>query len=167
MKTIEYAYCYGISLQSARHLTDEEKTHYKPECRDSILIGVGDHIALPYITGRDLNDLTGRETYSFRGCGNRAYELTDAEWDAFVALNAARAAEAEAKEDRERIEAAEAVIAKAEAQRDIPTAEEAARRIRQYNNIYNEGGEGYVPQIITVEQYERAKAVLARKKKEA
>lgn len=32
---------------------------------------------------------------------------------------------------------------------------------KQYNDIHNEGGEGYIPDMITVEQLERAKQILA------
>lgn len=66
-----------------------------------------------------------------------------------------------AKEAREKVEAAKAVIKKAEKQRDIPTAEEARKRMKQWNDIYNEGGEGFVPHIISVEEYNRAKEIVA------
>lgn len=166
MKTIQYAYAYGISLQNARHLTGEEKTHYNPEYQESVLIAMGDYIDLPHITWQDLTALQGRETYSFPGCGNRSYEITDAEWDAFITLNNARAAESDDDAAKAEINAAMEIITKAEAQADIPTAAEAADRIKQYNNVYNEGGEGYVPEIITAEQYEQAKAVVQKEAKD-
>ena len=58
------------------------------------------------------------------------------------------------------VEEAKSIIAKAESQRDIPSREEADRRISDYNRINNEGGEGYVPQIVSQEEYLAAKAVL-------
>jgi hypothetical protein len=32
---------------------------------------------------------------------------------------------------------------------------------KQYNDINNEGGEGYIPELITIEQLEAAKKILA------
>lgn len=57
---------------------------------------------------------------------------------------------------------AERVVAKAEAQKDIPSMKEARRRMREYNNIVNEGGSGYVPYIVSMEEYEHAKQKLEK-----
>ena len=53
------------------------------------------------------------------------------------------------------------VVAKAEAQHDIPDREEARRRMKVWNDINNEGGEGFVPRIICREEYEAAKEFLS------
>lgn len=53
------------------------------------------------------------------------------------------------------------IVAKAEAQADIPEKAEAVRRMDAYNNAVNEGGEGYVPYIYSREEYESALALLA------
>lgn len=66
------------------------------------------------------------------------------------------------KENKEKVENAKNTIQKAEAQKDIPTREEAKRRMKQYNDVMNEGGEGYVPYIISVEEYEYAKEIVAK-----
>lgn len=66
------------------------------------------------------------------------------------------------KENKEKVESAKKTIHKAEAQKDIPTNEEAKRRMKRYNDVMNEGGEGYVPYIISVEEYEYAKEVVAK-----
>lgn len=66
------------------------------------------------------------------------------------------------KEIKEKVESAEKTIAKAESQKDIPTKEEAKRRMKQYNDVMNEGGEGYVPYIISVEEYEYAKEIVEK-----
>lgn len=55
---------------------------------------------------------------------------------------------------------AKTIVAKAEAQDDIPTAVAARARRRNYNDGMNEGGEGYVPEIIDKKQYETAKKIL-------
>ena len=160
MKTIEYAYSSGISLQEARPLTEAERSHYAPEWQDKILIGLGNTIELPHIVWADLEPYRGREEYAFHGCGNRTYEITDAEWDALVALEAARTAAESANDRADKIAELRKLIDMAEAQTDIPTTEEAARRIRDYNNVNNEGGEGWVPTIISRDRYDRAKAEL-------
>lgn len=40
------------------------------------------------------------------------------------------------------------------AQKDLPTRQEARRRMKAYNDLYNEGGEGYVPRIYSAEERE-------------
>lgn len=62
----------------------------------------------------------------------------------------------------EEIENAEQIVAAAEAQADIPDRAEARRRMKRWNDIHNEGGEGYVPSIISREEYEQAKQKLEK-----
>lgn len=66
-----------------------------------------------------------------------------------------------AKELKELKEHYSKVVAKAEAQHDIPDREEARRRMKVWNDINNEGGEGFVPHIVCREEYETAKAFLS------
>lgn len=66
------------------------------------------------------------------------------------------------QEIQEEIAKAKTTIRKAEAQKDIPTRDEALRRQRDWNNLYNEGGEGYVPEIVDIQEYERAKRILEK-----
>jgi hypothetical protein len=68
----------------------------------------------------------------------------------------------EQKEHQAEIERAKELISRAESQKDIPTAAEHKIWARNYNNVVNEGGEGYIPVIITKEQYESAKQFVAR-----
>ena len=42
------------------------------------------------------------------------------------------------------------------AQKDLPTRQEARRRMKAYNDLYNEGGEGYVPHIYCTEERDYA-----------
>lgn len=74
-------------------------------------------------------------------------------------VKAYRAEQAEAKRAIE-IKNAKAIIAEAEKQRDIPSAAEARRRERIWNNINNEGGEGYIARWISREEYEAAKKIV-------
>ena len=60
----------------------------------------------------------------------------------------------------EEVKELEEVIAKANKQNSIPTYEEARKMERDYNNMYNEGGEGYVPHIVDIDEYNRALAIM-------
>ncbi len=97
--------------------------------------------------------------------GFRSGETAD-KYEAFLAelIEAGKSEEVKAyyaKEREQEIAKAKAIIAKAEEQKDIPTAAEAKARREQYNRIHNEGGEGYVPTWITREEYNNAKALIA------
>lgn len=69
-------------------------------------------------------------------------------------------------EKAEEIAHLEKIIAKAEQQAEIPTKEEKAEQLRAYNNLHNEGGEGYVPWIVSREEYQAAKKDLKKLKGE-
>lgn len=69
------------------------------------------------------------------------------------------------KQDAEDLAEAKRIVELAEKQKDIPPMEEAKRRMKWWNDTYNEGGEGYIPQIISKELYERAQRVIAEQKK--
>lgn len=87
---LEYADSYGVSIGTARRLTNEEKQHYLPDVRDRIFVGTDkDNIDLKFVSG---DDLPKREADGmFLDCANRAYIISDAERDRFVRLNAERA----------------------------------------------------------------------------
>lgn len=69
-------------------------------------------------------------------------------------------------EQAEEIARLEKIIEKAEQQKEIPTTAEKAEQLRAYNNLHNEGGEGYVPWIVSREEYQAAKEELKRLKEE-
>lgn len=94
---------------------------------------------------------------------NRCVEITEDEYIALLEANSKYIAS-----ELEKVEAKEettirALLEQAEKQADIPSPEEARKRRIAYNNLYNEGGEGYVPQphIIDSLEYERLKKRLA------
>lgn len=72
-------------------------------------------------------------------------------------------AEKQKKKDAEACAAAKALIEKAEKQGKIPSEREARRMMEEYNNIHNDGGYGFVPHIISREEYDAAKRVLAER----
>lgn len=150
--TIEYTTAYGIELCGARRLTEEEKVHYNPEYRETTLIGTGTHISLPHLKREDM---PGRPSAGeFNGCYNQAWIITQEEWDAYLALEQTRSETEAAKAQADEIAVLEQRKASAEAQSDLPSKEEAARRTQDWINVYNEGGEGYVPHIYTRDEYE-------------
>jgi hypothetical protein len=67
-----------------------------------------------------------------------------------------------AKEDKENREWAAEIIKKGDLQEKLYTAEEIRIKTIKYNNLYNEGGEGYVPTWISKDEYEEAKRILAK-----
>lgn len=50
----------------------------------------------------------------------------------------------------------EKVIEKAGQQKEMPTKVEKAEYLRAYNNLHNEGGEGFSPWIVSEEEYQAA-----------
>ena len=69
-------------------------------------------------------------------------------------------AEKEKKETEESIAECRKIIEQCEKQEKLYTKEEAVKKRRDYNNLYNEGGEGYVPHFYTIEEYEFTKTKL-------
>jgi hypothetical protein len=81
-------------------------------------------------------------------------------------VKAHEAAEAEAGKV-ENIKMAEAILAKAEktyknADGTLMDRKQANVWMNQYNDINNEGGEGYVPEIITAEDVEWARSIISK-----
>ena len=76
---------------------------------------------------------------------------TDAE---YVELKTAK----DAKKRNRELAAAKHVVEAYESGRCLKSYEAAT----EYNNVYNEGGEGYVPEVITAEMYADAKAKLEK-----
>ena len=76
--TVEYAPGYGISLHTARRLTDDEKQSYLPEYQDYMLVGTGSDVDLNNITWISLYEFLGKRAPDgeFAGCNNRAYIIT-------------------------------------------------------------------------------------------
>lgn len=72
------------------------------------------------------------------------------------------AKEIEKEEIEKEIKEAKAIVERAEQQRDIPSSQEARAREKSRNNIFNEGGEGYVSHIIDKDEYNWALKVLGK-----
>lgn len=94
-----------------------------------------------------LADIRTRETVGMVG-EYRCVAISEDEADRIFAaagVSTSKAAEAEGEE-------LEAIIDLCERQTDLPTREEATRRMTEYNNATNEGGDGYVPHIYSKEE---------------
>lgn len=156
--TVEYAPAYGISLQSARRLTDSEKKGYIPEYQDYMMVGTGNNIDLDSISWIDLYEFLGKRAPDgeFAGCNNRVYIITQEQWDALIAMNNDVAAHEAEQERNEEIAALEAAKSRAEQQMvdgQLPDAKAAKEAQKRYNDLYNEGGYGYVPHYYTAAEY--------------
>lgn len=165
----EYLVCevadnYGVSLCHARRLNDKEKTEYSEWFRENGFVGISSYpiIDLKEINWIDVrNILNGRKLDgSFLGCCNSAYIITEDEWNKLIALNDQKCSEKLAKEKAEYIEHYKRVIQNCENQRKLYTKEEANAKAKEWNDIHNEGGEGYAPHFYTIDEYEYAKKKL-------
>ena len=163
--TIEDASGYNATLQKARYLTNSEKEGYADWCKDIMMTSsVEDNIDIPEITWRDMPKR--QSDGQFNGCNNRVWIITQEEWDSYISINAQRAKEKAKKKKQEEIEYLERAIRQAESQKDLPTKEEARRRMKVYNDIHNEGGEGFVPHVYSKEEHQNLRERLEIVKEE-
>ncbi len=160
--TCMYAYAYGASLVKARRFTEEEKKHYVEGYKEKGFVGISKSIDLKELNWIDVREILNNrdDDGSFNGCGNCAYIVTEEEWNKLLELNNKRVAEKEKKERAGKIEYYKWAIAACEKQKKLYTNEEANEARRNYINVYNEGGEGFVPHFYTIDEYEEAKREL-------
>ena len=150
--TLEHAYSYGLSIQGGRYLTAKEKERYNPEYRDYMMVGMGEHINLEYVTWADCPN---REPDGeFRGCGNSVWIITKAEKDKYLALEAQRKKAAKEKKIAQEIQDLEREMEIAKKNGIASTKAEANRIMKDWNDIYNEGGYGYVPYTYCQDEYD-------------
>lgn len=163
IRVVEWAPAYGISIQSARFLTDEEKKDYRADVRDFILVGLGEAIELDHLTHDDLMTVISEDAYmgEFNGCSNMVYKLAADQEKALIALNEKRAKEKAEKEKRERIEAYKTLVKNVEENKvKVLPRNKLKKYLEDYNNLHNEGGEGYLPEVVAEEYYIEVKAYL-------
>lgn len=163
---LENAYAYGISLQKARKFTENEKVHYADWYKERGFVGLGESVKLDEIRQEDLESIESidlsKPDGEFNGSSNVAYIIKEEVWDALVALNESKRKERIRKEKQEKVREYQAIIKACETTSKLyGTSEEAKQAMVNYNNLHNEGGEGYVPHFYTVDEYEWAKRKLA------
>lgn len=152
--TYDYTPVYGASLKKARHLKEDEKKKYLKPYWDTLYIGMEDNIHLKYIGWQDNPDR--QADGSFPGCGNSAWIISQEEWDHYLELEAERAEKHRTEELENNIKLLKERIARMEGCELCQTKEEAREKAKQYNDLYNEGGYGYVPYFYTVDEYKSA-----------
>lgn len=155
MIVLEYAYSYGFSICEARRLTESEKSKYADWYKEIGMVSVGDHIDLPYIQWNHplVSEILHRpEDGQFNGCGNTVRIISVSEKEQLIALNA----QIEAEERANEIAYLRSRLKELEASK-LYTDEEAKSAKKCWNDLQNEGGEGYVPHFPTYEEYNAIK----------
>ncbi len=154
---ISFTDSYGVEVCRAKY--DEDKEQYAEWCRDLMMVGLGERTPLKHIN--PIHDRPDRKPDGmFNGSNNAAYIISDAEREQWIALDAERAAAAAAKEKAEEIESIKASLAQAEKSTVYPTKDEADKAHKQYNDLWNEGGSGYVPHMWTQTEVDNLSARL-------
>ena len=155
-------------LATVRRMPDEEQQRYTEGYRGHMMLMTGEPVFLPALSDAEVYALAHIADKDVAGYLPRSsgvlYALTDDEWAALIAANQQAAAAKAAAERAGRIDYLRDLLARADAQRvdgKLPSADEAKEQARRYNNVYNEGGEGYVPHYYTQEEYARMAAELA------
>lgn len=164
----EIAYSYGVYLHKARRFTEEEKEGLAEWFKNEGFVGIGKSTKLEHISWTDLGKILKDRKLdgSFSGCSNSAYIISEEEWNTLLELDEQKRAEKEKKKTEKLIAEYRQTVEQCERQEKLYTREEAAEKYRNYNRLFNEGGEGYVPHFYTVEEYEFAKARLSELLKE-
>lgn len=160
----QVAHSYGVSLHHARRFTEEEKGRYIESFRERGFVGISSYPTtdLKEISWEDVNNILNsrKPDGSFCGCCNDAYIISEEEWERLVALNDRKRNEKIAKEKAEDIEFYKKVIQRCEKQERLYSEKEAIAKKREWNDIHNDGGEGYAPHFYTIDEYEHAKKKL-------
>ena len=159
MMTIEYTDAYGVTIQAARRLTDEEKSHYAAWYKDRALVALDDGITLPHIGWQDMPARPADG--EFNGCSNRAWIISDDEVETYKRLNAERAEAEELKHIRNQVDACRRIVNACERGYMADDEAQARKMEAEYSNAHNEGGEGYIPTWYTRSEYEAAVAYIA------
>lgn len=165
----EYLVCevadnYGVSLLHARRFNNGEKAGYSEWFRENGFVGISSYpiIDLKEINWIDVRNILNNRKLdgSFCGCSNSAYIVTEDEWNKLIALNDQKRNERLAKEKAEDIEYYKKVIQACESQQELYTKDESIAKAKEWNDIHNEGGEGFIPHFYTIDEYEYAKKKL-------
>ena len=154
---LEHAYSYGFSIAEARRFRDDEKQIYAEWFweRGMVSLGRDGTVDLPFVSLDDalVNDILNRPADGeFIGCSNAAWIISAAEKEQLLALNKQN----EAKKKEEEIAYLRTRLKDLESAK-LYTEEEAEAAKKRWNDIQNQGGEGYVPHYPTFAEYESIK----------
>ena len=163
----EYLVCevsdsYGIELAHARRFTEEEKQQYSDDWKNYGFIKLNSIVELSSLCWHDINTFFENRNPdgSFKGYSNSVFIITGKEWDTLIDLNNQKFAEKQAKEKQETIKFYENIVSACERQGKLYTPAEATKKAKEWNDIQNEGREGYIPHFYTIDEYENAKSKL-------
>lgn len=163
----EYLVChihlgYSPELNHARRLNEEEKTHYASWFRNIGFISIGESIELTHLDDLIVRNFLNREKSDgeFISTSGEVYIISQVEWDKLLKMEKLQEELLYRKERDEKIAELQDTISKCEAAEKLYTIDEANKKRKQYNNFYNEGGEGYIPHFWTIDEYEYAKEKL-------
>ena len=103
----------------------------------------------------------GEYVGSFMGCANAAYRITQEQKEQLIFRNNQIKSEKEAKEKAEEINILQERIKRVESYENLPkTKKEASALATEYNEVFNEGGYGYVPYFYSLEELDELKKEL-------
>ena len=163
----EYLTCnvnlmHGVFVTKARRLDEEEKTHYAKWFREIAFVATEKLIELDYVKCEDVFELlkNREKDGQILSDSGMAYIINQEEWNELLRIEKERREKKEEEEKQEQIKECIETIEKCEAAEKLYTLEEAKQERSKYNNLYNEGGEGYIPHFYTIEEYEFAKSKL-------
>lgn len=163
MIVFEYAYTDGMSVGEARRLNDQEKIGVSDWFKTLGMIGIGEQIKLPYLSWNDplVSDLLKRpEDGQFFGCSNTVRIITPEEKEQLIVLDRQKKDERERKERETEIAWLRDRLSTLRHGK-LYTREGAELARKQWNDLQNEGGEGFVPHFATYEEYEEMAKRLA------
>jgi len=157
----EWALSYGIFLNKARRFKEKEKADKADWFKDYGFVSLGYSVKLNNVNTKDLERIIGRPLNepdgAFMGCSSQVYIIDQESWDNLMTLDTEKAKEKAEKTRLENIQYYKDIIYRCESQSNLYTKEEAKRARTNYNNLYNEGGEGYVSLFYTIDEYKYAK----------
>lgn len=119
---------------------------------------VSEEVELKHMHCEDFYSVVQASQYegAFLGCSNQVYSISQEQWDQLLATDARRSMERAEKEKQEEVESLRIQKQQAEHQMQdgrLPDRDGARRLRKQYNDTYNEGGEGFVPHFFFQEEY--------------
>lgn len=151
-------------IAKARRLTEEEKIHCAEWFKEKGFVPVEEIIYLKNVSNIEVSSLLGdrKSDGSFLSSSGMAYVIDVETYDRLLKMDKENKELKEKQEVEDQIKKYSEIIRKCEAADKLYTTDEAIDARRKYNNLYNEGGFGYVPEYHTIDEYKNAKEMLNR-----
>ena len=151
-------------ITKARRLTDEEKSHCAEWFKEKGFVPVEKIICLENVKNVEIYPLLSdrKSDGQFVNNSGMAYIIDEEIYNKLLQMDIESKELKEKQEIEEQIKKYSEIIKECEAADKLYTVEEAVEARRKYNNLYNEGGFGYVPEYHTIVEYENAKEMLKK-----